>query len=163
MKQIYKLIEDAVKKNILIDIGGGVPSVDRLTIDINPEASIVHDLNVFPWPIKDNSCMNMRLSHVLEHLDDPLRVMQEIYRIASPGAILEIRIPWWKNDMFSNPAHKHWFRPKWFHRLHTEDNAWSNMEFMAKMNWRVIEEKKVRGKHNKLRIYEYHVWLEAVK
>ena len=163
MTQIYKLIEDAVKRNPIVDIGGGIPSGDRLTIDINPEASIVHDLNAFPWPIKDNSCLNLRMSHVLEHLDDPLRVMEEIYRISMPGAVLEIRVPWWKNDMFSNPAHKHWFKPKWFHRLRPKDNAWSNMEHMIRMNWRVIKDKKIRGRHNKLKIYEYHIWLKAIK
>ena len=165
--QVYKLIEDVVKRNVIIDIGGGIPSDNRLTIDINPNASVVHDLNVFPWPVKDNSCMNLRMSHVLEHLDDPLRVMQEIYRIATPSAILEIRVPWWKNDMFSNPAHKHCFKPKWFHRLHPKNNAWSNekydMTHLLNMNWEVIKEKKIRGRHNKLKIYEYRVWLGAVK
>lgn len=147
-----------------LDIGGGEAKPEMATIDINPLSEIVHDLNVYPWPIGENSYNRLRMFHVLEHLENPLAVMREVYRIAKPRAVLEIKVPWWERDMFSNPAHLHWFKPKWFHRLHPGDSAWAGeMKSQCRMDWNIILEKKVRGEHAFWRTYEYHVWLEAIK
>lgn len=148
----------------MLDIGGGEAKPGMATIDINPLSEIVHNLNQFPWPVKDNAFHHIRLFHVLEHLQDPLRTLQEVYRVACPMAILDIRVPWWKRDMFANPAHVWWFKPAWFRRLHPDDNAWGGeMAGLCRMNWKVLTEKKVRGSRALWRVYEYHVSLEARK
>jgi hypothetical protein len=150
--------------NSMLDIGGGEAKFGVTTIDLNSMAEIRHDLNKFPWPVKDSIYSDLRMSHILEHLDNPLRAMEEAYRIARHGAILQVMVPWWERDMFSNPAHRQWFRPVWFRRLHPDDNAWTGeMKGQCRMNWRVLKEKKLRGKRRFWKIYEYHVWLEAVK
>jgi len=146
-----------------LDIGGGKKrNDDWKTIDINKDANIVHNLDEFPWPIKDKSCDEMYSSHTLEHLKEPLQAMEEAYRIAKHGAIFHIKIPWWKYDLFSSPEHRHLFRPEWFHKL--EISAWSeSMKHLCKVNWIVIRENKIRGKRNKFKIYEFEVWLRADK
>jgi predicted SAM-dependent methyltransferase len=146
-----------------LDIGGGKKrSDDWKTIDINPEADIVHNLDALPWPIDSDSCTEIYSAHTLEHLNDPMRFMEEAFRIAKDGAILKIKIPWWKLDMFAAPEHKHWFRPEWFRRLCRD--SWSKgMKHMCKINWHIVKERKIRGKHNKLKVYEYEVWLKSNK
>ena len=42
---------------------------------------IVHDLNVFPYPWKDNSIEFILFDNTLEHLDDIPRIMKECNRI----------------------------------------------------------------------------------
>jgi len=59
----------------------GYINVDNREI-CKPE--FVHDLNVFPYPFSDNQFSEVVSDHVIEHLENPLRVLQEIYRISAP-------------------------------------------------------------------------------
>lgn len=76
----------------LLDIGGhfhkpqGYESVDKR------EADIVCDLNK-PWPIPSNSVGVLRASHIIEHLENPVHVMNEAYRVLAPGGWLFIDVP----------------------------------------------------------------------
>lgn len=46
------------------------------------------------------------LSHVLEHLRDPLGLMQELWRLAQPGALATVRIPHGaSDDAWDDPTH----------------------------------------------------------
>ena len=148
-----------------LDIGGGAKKHDWTTIDLNPNADIPHDLNDYPWPIKSNSQSYMRMSHVLEHLDDPFLVVKECFRIAKSDAILEISIPWWKMDMFAQPLHLHHFKPEWFHKL-TPTIAIFNPAILPQwgdMDWRVVKEHILRGSRRFWKKYQYTVWLKAIK
>lgn len=50
-----------------IDIGGGASRGDGwLTFDSNKSADIVHNLDKFPYPFKNNNINEMRCSHTLE-------------------------------------------------------------------------------------------------
>lgn len=168
---------------VKLDIGGG-ESRNRLaittkgsiidkpwvTLDINPRADFVHDLNNFPYPLRDNSISEMRMHHTLEHVEvPPIKVMQELYRIAKHGCILEIKVPWYKFDWFSCPHHLHWFAPNWFHGLTPHITrkglAWhhGNDYIQNGMDWRVVKQKTLRGSKRFWKKYELTVWLEAHK
>jgi len=58
---------------------------------VNPD--IVHDLNTFPYPFGDNQFDKIYASHIMEHLTNHIRFMEEIYRISKPGAEVIIRVP----------------------------------------------------------------------
>lgn len=148
-----------------LDIGGG-PSHGRdpTTIDLRPRADLVHDLDVYPWPIKSDTFTWMKMFHVLEHLKDPLAAMKECYRIARNGCILNIRVPWWRTDLYTNPYHYHRFQPAWFHNLTPEYVGADKMDAIrGVMNWRVIWERYLRGSRRFWKKYEYWVTLEAIK
>ena len=71
---------------------------------------IVHDLEIFPYPFKDNSVEKVILSHVLEHIgqtpDVFNSVIKELYRICKKDAILDITVPHPRHDDFlSDPTH----------------------------------------------------------
>lgn len=68
----------------------------------------VHDLNVFPYPFKDSSFDFVLASHIIEHLDKPFVVMQELHRIMRPGARLVVKVPHWSRG-FTHPEHKSGF------------------------------------------------------
>jgi SAM-dependent methyltransferase len=58
-------------------------------------------------PFGDDAADELLLSHVIEHLDDTLGVMQELHRIARPGAIATIRCPYGaSDDADEDPTHR---------------------------------------------------------
>jgi 2-polyprenyl-3-methyl-5-hydroxy-6-metoxy-1,4-benzoquinol methylase len=64
-------------------------------IDTNPEttADILYDLNRTPYPLKANQFERILCHDILEHLDNIIPVMQEIHRIGTPGALVDIKTP----------------------------------------------------------------------
>jgi SAM-dependent methyltransferase len=72
-----------------------------------PGVDIVHDLDQYPWPFEDESFDQVRLYHVLEHLAEPMRAIEELHRITKPGGLVEVRVPYWNSqDWASDPTHK---------------------------------------------------------
>ena len=58
------------------------------------KADLYFNLNKFPYPIKKKSADEVLMDNVLEHLDDVVLVMEEIYRILKPGGIVKIYLPY---------------------------------------------------------------------
>ena len=98
------------------NLGGGGQRYKGVTnIDIlNGETTdIVQDLNVFPWPIPDNTADMIFSFHSLEHLDNLLAVMKEIHRISKNGAHIVVEVPYFRHSgAFQDPTHKHFFTSK---------------------------------------------------
>ncbi len=74
----------------------GAINVDR-SLMCNPD--FVWDLNRFPYPWEDGSIDKIIASHVLEHLDDTIGVMDEFNRILKWNGILEISVPHTSHDL----------------------------------------------------------------
>ena len=71
------------------------------------DADIVHNLNVFPYPFLSNSVDFVYVDNVLEHLDSPLLVLDELYRICKPGAGIKIIVPYFRSIWaYIDPTHK---------------------------------------------------------
>ena len=66
-------------------------------IDISPlpEVDIVHDLEVFPWPIDSDSVEEAYCSHYIEHTPSLINFMNELYRVLKPGAFCTILAPYY--------------------------------------------------------------------
>ncbi len=57
-------------------------------------------------PYKDDAVDAFALFHVLEHLRDPLALMQELHRVARPGATAVVRTPHGaSDDAHEDPTH----------------------------------------------------------
>ncbi len=71
-------------------------------------ADVYHDMNVVPYPFKDNSFIYIFSNHSLEHVrkDRWLDVVGELYRISKPDAVWEIKAPYALSDnFFTDPTH----------------------------------------------------------
>ena len=80
-----------------------------LNVDIvkGEEIDIVHNLNIFPYPFKDNSVDEIVLQSCLEHLNFPEEVIYELHRILKVGGILEVLCPHFSSfQAFGNIQHK---------------------------------------------------------
>lgn len=85
---------------------------DWVNVDVSPtcEPDIVCDLEVFPWPWKNDSIDNVRFIHCLEHLGETLPtffgMIKELYRVCKDGAEIRIHVPHPRHDTFINdPTH----------------------------------------------------------
>jgi len=98
-----------VTNTICIDLGGGLypykPTLYK-SVDIRSTADIYCDLNK-RIPLEDSSVGVVNAHHVLEHLNDPIHSMQEIYRVLQHGGWAFIEVP--STDgrgAFQDPTHK---------------------------------------------------------
>ena len=72
------------------------------------------DLNALPTKFKENIVHKIYFSHVLEHVDDPVGVLQEFHRILKPGGILVIKVPHFSAAGSYTPFHKTYWNSKAF-------------------------------------------------
>ena len=80
----------------ILDVGcgrsktAGAVGIDRRTQGNYPtdqQRDINHDLGKFPWPIDDNAFDLVICQHVIEHLPDTIKTLEEFNRIVRPGGI----------------------------------------------------------------------------
>lgn len=63
-------------------------------VDFFSDADMKHNLEILPYPFKDNSFDRIICFHTLEHIHtDMIDFMKEMYRLLKPEGILEIRTP----------------------------------------------------------------------
>ena len=74
------------RKLIKLDIAcGNIDKLEGFTrIDMFGEVDIVHDLDVYPWPIEANSVEEARTVGYIQKVEDIISFMNEIYRILTP-------------------------------------------------------------------------------
>ena len=66
-----------------------------------------HNLNIYPWPWSDSSIDEVVALDVLEHLDDFVRAMEELYRILKPGGMIQLKGPYWNSAYcYIDPTHR---------------------------------------------------------
>ena len=88
------------------DIQPGFLNVDRMPL---PGVDIEFDLencDTARLPLADNSVREIRLHHVIEHIKNPLALMQELYRVAANHCKCTIHVPHGaSDDAWADPTH----------------------------------------------------------
>jgi SAM-dependent methyltransferase len=100
----------------VLDVGCGsakTPGAVGLDISAETDADIVHDLDEFPYPIESDGFDYVLLQDVLEHVSEPVRVIEELHRVLRPGGHLHLRTPHFSSSLaYGDPTHKHYFSAK---------------------------------------------------
>lgn len=70
-------------------------------VDVDPslKSDKCFDFNSDNWPLPENHFEYIEMHHVLEHLDNPLRVMENIWKCCKKDAIVVISVPHWSHFM----------------------------------------------------------------
>ncbi len=95
--------------NRKLDIPGAPPGSQVVGVDLSPrsQADLVHDLNIFPYPLETDSFDLVVLNDVIEHLDDVPGVLREVHRVARHGALVRIRTPHFSSHYaYTDPTHR---------------------------------------------------------
>lgn len=112
-----------------IDLGCGEDKHEgALGVDIvdTDEVDIVMDLTDYPWDLPDDTFSSVYCIDVIEHLEQPLRFLEEVYRISKDGAIVHIKTPHFtNNNAWVDPTHKRPFSAFTFQDYITEEGEYS--------------------------------------
>ena len=73
-----------------------------INVDFEGKADVCHDLNVLPYPFKDNTFDEIYAKNVMEHLDSnkQTEIFNEFYRIAKPNCLFIVIVAYgvsWMN------------------------------------------------------------------
>lgn len=119
----------------ILDVGcGRVKAPGAIGVDSNRDATaadVICDLNR-PLPFADSSFDLVRAVHVIEHLDDVLRAMSELHRVARPGGTLYLVTPHYTDFIsWCDPTHR-WhlnsFSFRYFGPVHGERHWYTRLE-----------------------------------
>ncbi|HWQ53807.1 MAG TPA: class I SAM-dependent methyltransferase [Bryobacteraceae bacterium] len=93
-----------------LDVGCGIRKhPGAVGIDHNPasRADVLCDLDHIPYPFADNSFDRLRAIHVIEHVSDVIRTMEEFHRLVRPGGRIRIETPHYTDfSSFCDPTHR---------------------------------------------------------
>jgi len=115
------------------DIRKGFINVDLFPLD---GVNKVVNLNIYPWPFKDNEFDEILALQVIEHLNDIPQALRELHRISKDKTKIHIGVPYFASvGAWTDLTHKHPF-------------AYCSLDYMAANK---VEKYSVGKVHN----YEY--------
>lgn len=140
---------DRNKKNIKLKseckklhLGSGLKVLkEYINVDLTKKygAEISHNLEKFPYPFKDNTFEEILIDNVLEHLEDTIKVMEELHRISKKNAIIKIIVPHSSGFMaFGSITHKRFFTSGTFDTFIP-----GNWEKYSRVEFKIMEKKLI--------------------
>lgn len=109
-----------MKKKLNVGCGANIKkgfiNLDKVKLS---GVNVVHDLNKFPWPFKDNEFDFINAEQIIEHLNDIPYVLRELWRISKKRAIIKIGVPHYASS------------GAWFDLTHKHPFGWMSLDYMA--------------------------------
>jgi len=94
----------------ILDVGcGRLKYSGAIGVDRNPstDADVLCDLDRPPYPFRDSSFDEVRALHVVEHVEDVIKFLEEMHRILKPGGRLYLLTPHYTDvGSFRDPTHR---------------------------------------------------------
>jgi len=93
----------------ILDLGAGNVKLADTTVDMDPECKpdVIHNLEEFPYPFNDSSYDTVWAIHVIEHLENDKKAIEEMRRIAKERVVAIVPLGY-RNDK----GHKRQFDSK---------------------------------------------------
>jgi SAM-dependent methyltransferase len=103
--------------------------------------NVVHDLNVYPWPWKDSTFAEIVASDVIEHLNDFMKAMEEIYRILKPCGMVKLSVPYWNSvSAHGDPTHRRGFHELTFRFFDPDSPLCKERHYYTPVRFNVTKE-----------------------
>jgi len=98
---------------------------------------IVHHLEKFPYPFKDNTFDEILAEQIIEHLNNPEYFVRELWRISKPGAKIKIgTVHFSAPTVWGDITHKRPFQ--------SDTMNWCNMKYIENDNLSLLDNNKER-------------------
>lgn len=109
-KALYKQLKENNDNIRVLDFGCGPNKFsEAIGIDMFPHkgVDVVVNLDKYPYPFQDNTFNLIICNHIIEHLIDIPKTMEEIYRMLRPDGLVIIRTPYFTHEgSFRDPTHR---------------------------------------------------------
>jgi SAM-dependent methyltransferase len=128
------------------------PREGWINLDFNRKvrADVYYDIDKFPWPFEGNSFSLVYCSHVLEHVNDLIKVMKEIRRISKDKAKVIIKVPLFPSiHSVNDPTHKRFF-------------TYFTFEYFTNKNWYGLPEFEIISRKIKFSWHKGFGWLDMI-
>ena len=107
----------------------GFLGVDILKLET---VDIVHDLNKIPYPFKDNVAEEIWMDNVLEHINNPMKVIEELHRIGKNKCIVNIAVPYFRSHYATiDPTHVNFFGVNYFNYFNPDHFFCTGYEYSS--------------------------------
>jgi predicted SAM-dependent methyltransferase len=130
----------------------------KINVDFaeNIQADIKHDLNKHPYPFKDGSMHTIIAFHILEHLENPIKTLQEIHRLLWWNGVCIIKVPHCQsNSAWCDITHKRAYGYQTFSQL-------ENPQYCKQYNIPIFHQVKVRFNYHKRWYYPWNYLIEPL-
>ena len=125
-------------KSVKLNLGCGKDYREGyINVDIvsNVKPDILTDLN-FNLPLRDCIAEEVLLIDVLEHINDPCHLIEEIYRCCRTKAKVIVRVPHFTSaTTYADMQHKRGFSV----RVFDDYTGWTRWSFQFKPRFKIIE------------------------
>lgn len=132
--------------------GDGVINHD--VIAHRPEINCVWDLNILPWPWRDNEFDEIEFISVVEHLKiNPIEALNECWRILKRGGVLTVKYPLFSSPTFhDDPTHVHALSEKSFDYVIPGMRYEAEYPFYSPYKWELIERGVIKARNVKAKM-----------
>jgi SAM-dependent methyltransferase len=120
----------------ILDVGCGIrkyPGAIGIDRNASSRADVLCDLDHYPYPFRDDAFDRLLAIHVIEHLADVVRTMEEFHRLVRPGGTVRIETPHYTDfSSFCDPTHRshlNSFSFRYFGEKHGGFGYYSNVRF----------------------------------
>lgn len=117
----------------ILDLGCGknkTPGSIGVDFNKNSHADIIHNLDQFPYPFKNDEFDFIVMDNALEHLQQPIKVMEEIYRLLKKGGTVKVIVPYFRSVWaFIDPTHKNFFTVDSFMYFDPDNFYFNNLQY----------------------------------
>lgn len=113
----------------------GFLGVDILKLE---GVDIVHDLSITPYPFKNDIADEIWMDNVLEHINNPLKVIEELHRIGKNKCIINIAVPYFRSHYATiDPTHVNFFGINYFNYFNPDHFFCTGYEY-SKARFRIL-------------------------
>jgi len=103
------VLQSSVRMRVL-DVGCGInkkPGAIGIDRNAASRADVLAELDSFPYPFRDSSFDALQAVHVIEHVSDVIRTMEEFHRLVRAGGEVFIVTPHYTDfSSFCDPTHR---------------------------------------------------------
>src|SRR3990172_1316401 len=133
-----------------LDIRKGWVNLDAIK---TKGVDVIHNLNKYPYPFKDDTFDEIFASHIIEHLPDTVSFIKEIWRISKPNAKIIIKTDHYSGGSlgWGDPEHQRVFSSQLFHNY--------NIKFMITGSGASLSKEKFKVIRIRLRFGKLHTLL----
>lgn len=139
-----------------LNIGAGKrPLKEYINLDSRklPGIDIVHDLNKYPWPFKDNQFNEVIAMYSLELLEDFIKAIEEIYRISKNKARIIVYSPLFPNMRSAqDPLTRKFMTYNTFDYFTPENRG---LNYYSKARFRIIRRKIIFSRNKLLKFLNF--------